>query len=158
MLLKIGSAGGVTLKKENNKAIRREAAKGNAKGVYTILLDPQGNPGDVDNEALIMAIKYGHVMVVRLLLEYEAVDPKARENLPIVSAAITGNTKIIKILIRCGVDPSTRNNEALSRAVDGGKLKAVQFLMKDDRVSQTVSGELKTKISNLVNLRKFIKK
>jgi hypothetical protein len=78
---------------------------------------------------------YGHVDLVKLLLEDAREDPSRDHNYAINAAAEGGNVQIIQMLLEDErVDPSDDGNSAICLAIERGNYEAVDTLSDDPRV------------------------
>mgnify|MGYP003340515310 CR=1 FL=1 len=67
--------------------------------------------------AIQCAAEYGHLEVVRLLLQDSRVDPSANDNKATISASQMKHLFVVNLLLADSrVDPSARGNEALKRS------------------------------------------
>lgn len=79
-----------------------------------------------DYNALINASEDGHLEVVQYLIQH-GVDPKDSEAL--IRASEEGHLEVVKYLISQGADPTTRDNLALKWASMNGHLEIVKLLL-----------------------------
>lgn len=87
------------------------------------------------NKALMKAIEYGHIDVVRLLLSDQSLDLSNDINLALIVACEWGHIDIVRLLLEDErIDPSYNDNEAIYRAIEFGNTDIVRLLFGDNRV------------------------
>jgi ankyrin repeat protein len=92
--------------------------------------------------ALKLACEYGHIDVVKLLLQDKSVNPTSWDNCCIRWASRNGYTKIVKLLLLDGrVDPTADNEYAIKHASFMGYTEIVSLLLLDGRVDPTADNE-----------------
>ena len=75
------------------------------------------------------ACRYGHVEVVKLLLE-AGVDPTSNNNKAIKYACGNGHVEVVKLLLKAGVNPSVSDDYPLRIACENGHLEVVKVLLE----------------------------
>lgn len=84
-----------------------------------------GGPGE---EALLLATELNYPEIVEILLKHK-VKANSRDNLPLLSAAQNGNTKIVKLLVERGADPDREKLQlAQKRATYHGHSDTAHYL------------------------------
>jgi hypothetical protein len=117
----------------------REAARHGSFDVVNFLLT--NADCKFDNCCIGMASEYGHYHVVKLLLKH--MDPTDGDNYSIRRACALGRYGVVKLLLDDPrVDPSARNNEALSIAVNKNDSHLVRILMNSEKLMNINSGLL----------------
>ena len=86
--------------------------------------------------AIHLASRYGHVEVVKLLLNDPRVDPSADNNDTIRWASLFGNVEVVKLLLNDPrVDPSADNNDAICLASNNRPFEVFKLLLNDPRLN-----------------------
>ena len=86
-----------------------------------------------------LAIKKGHLEIVKLLLEDSRIDPSEEGSFVLGLASEYGHLDIVQLLLQCPqVDPSDKNNYSIIFASQNGHLDIVALLLQDSRVDPTV--------------------
>lgn len=120
-----------------NRQLVIAARTGNINAVRR-LIAAGANPAFDNNDAIELAAGYGHLEVVRLLLQDERVDPSADNDKAIVLAAQGGYLEIVRLLLSDSrVNPGVSVNEPIRWAAMNGHLEVVRLLLQDDRVDPT---------------------
>lgn len=89
-----------------------------------------------ESTALLIAIEYEFIDILKILLNHASIDPSFDLNWPICYAAKIGNRDIVKTLLADPrVDPSTEFNLPLAEACELGHLEIVKLLLDDARVN-----------------------
>ncbi|CEO97771.1 hypothetical protein PBRA_005885 [Plasmodiophora brassicae] len=97
-----------------------------------VLLEAGADPGLRESESLIFAVKYGHVDVVVLLAEHEAVDASAQNCKALMTAASQGNLRILEALAsRNDTGIRSRGSKALAIAASRGSVGIVDYLLRN---------------------------
>ena len=111
---------------------------GNIKRVQE-LLDQGVDPSADDNDGIRSACFYGHIEVVKLLLdldESKGIDPSADNNYGVRMACINGHTEVVKLLLDLdesrGVDPSANDNDGFQCACYGDHIEVIKLLLDLD--------------------------
>ena len=95
--------------------------------VETLL--PSVDPSARNNWAIQVASCYGHIEIVRLLLEDPRVDPSACSNYAIRWASENGYLEVVRLLLTDSrVDPSALENMAIIWAKETGHTEIVDLL------------------------------
>ena len=96
---------------------------------------------DSKSPGLILAARWGHKAVVKLLLEKEGVDAGSKDmdgHTPLSWAAENGHLEVVKLLLeKDGVDPDSIDNDGgtpLSWAAENGHLEMVKLLLEKEGV------------------------
>lgn len=128
------------LKKDNLISILPVIKNKNISLLKILLSDERINPGNWNNEAIILATKNGYIDIVKLLLNDERVDPNDEySDTAIVVAVENNHYNIVELLLKDKrVDPSVNDNEALITAYENDNKKIMQLLLKDKRVDPDV--------------------
>jgi len=101
------------------------------------------DPSGEDNQAIILAVTFGHVRLVKLLMTDPRINPADRDNEAILVASNQGDLEIVKILLQdARVLPDDKNNSAMIAATARGCLDVVKFLLKDPRIDPLTLTEL----------------
>lgn len=100
----------------------------------TILLEDD-RCNKIDREdLLISAIEYENRELALYLLSLPWIDPSAKDNSAIRSAARMGDPEIVRALLSCPtVDCTANNNHALRNALAEGHAEVLQLLLSDPR-------------------------
>lgn len=105
------------------------AAKAGRTAVVALMLD-QGVPiGSVYYEAMRHACVYGHIDVIRLLLDRDPSIPKSEINNALVDAAELGYTEIVALLLDRGADIHASCDAPLYAAAKRGHTNTVALLI-----------------------------
>ncbi len=103
----------------------------------TVFLYPQlhkVDPTKDNNYPLRSASKYGHVEVVRLLLNDPRVDPSDKDDYSIGVASENGHTDVVRLLLQHPkTNPSADNNHAFNHACRRGHMEIAKLLLSDPR-------------------------
>lgn len=94
-------------------------------------LEALKNVSDVtaqDAQALLMAVKFGHLACVKFLWNRSIPSLNKRGDLALVYAAMFGQKKIVEYILEKGADPKYKGSMALFKAVLEGKHDIVQLL------------------------------
>jgi hypothetical protein len=148
---------------KGNEAIQIASANGFHSVVGLLLKDKRADPSADCNQAIRMAVRYGHVESClktavsiyqpRTTLPYEQLqqgiffpnldfliylddrmDPFANSNIAVRFAAANGYVNIVdRLLDDERVDPSANGNKALINATENGYFNVVSRLLEDDR-------------------------
>ncbi len=105
-----------------------------------------------DNHAIRYASEYGHIEVVKFLLEHGC-DPKANVNWAIIRASRYGHIEVVKILLEHGCDPKAIDNCAIILASQNGHIEIVKILLDhgcsaDAAILNAESDKMKELIKN----------
>ena len=93
-----------------------------------------------NNEAIVLASKYGHLSIVDRLLQDPRADPSADGNYAIRSASENGHLPVVDRLLQdARVDPSAEGNQAICAASRNGHLSIVNRLLQDKRVDPSAN-------------------
>jgi ankyrin repeat protein len=102
--------------------------------IFKILLTVK-DPSAKNNRVIIIASKYGHHEIVKILLQDPRVDPSDVDNMAIRIASDNGQINIVKLLLQDSrVDPSANDNAAIRCASNNGHINVVKLLLQDSRV------------------------
>jgi len=100
-----------------------------------LALEKGADPSYNNNYAIKNASIYGHIDIVKILLQDSRVDPSADNNYAIRYASKYEYIDIVKILLQDSrVDPSDNHNYAIRYASDNGYFEIVKLLLQDKRV------------------------
>lgn len=116
------------------QAFLKACERGNVEIVRTLACALYTRDNVIKSEGLIVASRYGHLEVVRFLLEL-AQHPAAadfRQSQALVEASGRGYVGIVRCLVEAGTnpaDPNTQRNEALIRASRSGFAETVRVLL-----------------------------
>lgn len=150
-----------------NSPLKYASKHGHLSIVKLLMQDSRIDPSYCGNDPLLKACENGHVDIVSELMKDERVDPSSSENLAfniacrenhvmVVQQLVTdvrvkngycglalssrlGSKDVVKYLIQLPwVDPSERDNYALSMAVSYRSLDVVSALIKDKRVTDGI--------------------
>ena len=125
----------------------RDASRYGSLDVVNFLLTNSNE--EFDNCCIGMASEYGHYHVVKALLK--CMDPTDGDNYSFRRACGAGHYNIVKLLLaEPHVNPSARNNEALSVSVTKNDVHMVKILMKSERLVNINKGLL-YKVSQITN-------
>lgn len=92
-----------------------------------------GDPSLDNNLAIRRASEYGHLEIVKFLLENEKVDPSDGNNYALQMACRNGHTKVVELLLKDGrVNPADMRNYALKIASQYGHLEIVKLLLETE--------------------------
>jgi ankyrin repeat protein len=104
------------------------------------------------NDELIVASKYGHLEVVKFLVEKGA-NIHADNNLALRCASKYGHLEIVKFLVKNGADIHADNDRVLKLASLNGHFEVVEYLK-----SLSVKSKRQIRIENLQNELDELKK
>lgn len=110
--------------------LREYVSAGDEEMVKILLKSPAVDPAALDNEALMLAIKYRNFGMASLLLHHPSVDPSARDNLVLYTAIQNG---MIKFALHLLQDPRVRPDRRIfNAAIVAGGLHGhpVEFMRK----------------------------
>lgn len=94
------------------------------------------DPSQNENYAIVIASRYGHLEIVRRLLQDERVNPAEHDNDAIVYAAFNDNVEIVRLLLQDErVNPADNNNDAIIQASTHDSLETARLLLEDERVN-----------------------
>ena len=101
--------------------------KGNLEDIISLI-----DQGCNKNKILYETCIFGHIQVLKYLVEKCGVDVKGEYNYAIRNASSKGHIEIVKYLIeKCGVDARVINNSAVRGASRGGYLEIVKYLVEE---------------------------
>ncbi|KAJ3191773.1 hypothetical protein HK101_007427 [Irineochytrium annulatum] len=121
---------GVDIAAKDHYAIRH-AVKNGHREVVELLLERGGDPSLDGCESVTWAAAYGHVEVIRLLLDHPGVDLSAHNNRAIRFSAENGCCEMVRLLLKVpGVDPKANKSEALRWASRHGYVEIVRMLIE----------------------------
>jgi hypothetical protein len=123
---------GYDVTEKYNKPLRDALLNENLNVAMLLLSKSEANPGDCDNNAIIMACCKGQFDVVVMLLADERVDPSARNNDSLCCACERGHIDIVQLLLK---DPRVQpTEEALQLALDNGHTNIAMLLVETGKV------------------------
>ncbi len=105
------------------KKLTFAAAAGSARGVAKWLA---AGADPIDSQALLAAVRNGHLEVVKLLLPVS--DPKVNDSIALRAAVSYGNPVIVALLLPAS-DPKAVNSESIRRAAAHGRVDIVKLLL-----------------------------
>lgn len=118
-----------------NKPLRDALNNGHLEVATLLLNDKRVNPGDCDNNAIVLACSKGQVKIVEFLLKDPRVDPNARNNEPLCNAVKNGQLQVVKLLLKDKrVDPNSNKGEALHIAIENGYYEIAEVLIATGKV------------------------
>lgn len=107
---------------------------------YYKILHYIGDPAVNNNKAIRDASYYGHVDIVRLLLNDQRTDPLAGDNCAIEWAILNDHIDIVRLLLNDQrVDPSANNNYVIYVSSKNGHSEIVRLLLNDNRTDPSAN-------------------
>ena len=82
------------------------------------------------NEALRLASVYGHLKVVKYLIENRIVDVHTSDDEALISASLSGHLDVVKYLVENGADVHAEDDDSLIYAGSRGHLEIVKYLLE----------------------------
>ena len=80
---------------------------------------------------VVQACQYGHIEIVKLLLEKYKIDPSIGKNGPFIVACKYGHIEIVKLFLKDSrINPADYDNLAIVKATENGHIEIVKLLFK----------------------------
>ena len=127
----------------NFEALERACSLGYIAIVRLFLADTRILRANKNRDALgyvfLSAAYEGHLDIVQLFLEEDALDPDLHNNSALIAACEHGQTEVVQFLLGTGrTDPRDQDNLCIRLACQNGHLGVLQRLLLDPRVNPVV--------------------
>ncbi|KAJ3327296.1 hypothetical protein HDU76_012042 [Blyttiomyces sp. JEL0837] len=122
----------------DNEAIKKACKSGYVMAAKVLLGMESVDPSANDNEALLTTIRRRETKIVKLLVSCDRFDPAANDNEALILAVNSWSRKdryiqLLKALVGAkGVDPISRDCQAIRSAVDNGWVNGLKVLLGSD--------------------------
>jgi hypothetical protein len=119
-----------------------DAVRSHKMKITEYLIDAGVNSKDQLEHAFRIAAIYGHLDIMRYLVDFHGVDPRNQDDSSVVHAAQNGHLDIVRYLVEeCGSDPNQGMGGTLIGAARNGHLDIVRYLIEEQGIDPHVQDD-----------------